>query len=175
MLTVKSAKSKLERAEGMNHLWIRYGPVAGAADARIRFELPEGIYRRKNVSRFVENDAGEIIVYRPDLADELLVEIYTEAPIGCGTITIVTQLAYTDAQGMWRKAECVTDMEVAEEEQMDDMRIDDEVAGKVREHERFGDGGEHTYSDLEDNAAAKPIPIPPGPYSDLEKKYRIEG
>ncbi|MDQ0060934.1 hypothetical protein [Paenibacillus harenae] len=175
MITIRSAKSKLEHADGMNHLIVQFGPIGDVTAARIGIVLPQGISRSSNLSRFYENDKGEIVIYRPDRADEFIITIYTDEPISCGSKPIVAVLIYTDKQGNEQRIEYVYRMEVALEEQMDDVLIDEEVVAKVRELRlaQRNDGERDALTD--DYAAAKPIPIAPGPYSDLEKKYRIEG
>lgn len=176
MITIRSAKSKLEHAEGMNHLLVRFDLIGEVTAARIGIVLPQGISRSSNLSRFYENDKGEIVIYRPDRADEFIITIYTDEPISCGNKPIVVALIYKDKQGNEHRVEYVYRMEVALEEQMDDVLIDEEVVAKVCElrliQRNEGEGDDSTDDDY---TTAKPILIAPGPYSDLEKKYRIEG
>jgi hypothetical protein len=175
MITIRSAKSKIEHADGMNHLLVRFGPIRDAATARIVIELPQGISRKSNLSRFYENEKGEIVIYRPDRADEFMIAIFTDEPISCGSKPIVVTLIYTDKKGFEQRFGYEYIMEVVLEEQMDDVHIDEEIVAKVLEL------GISVYDDTEsdgladESAIMKPIPISPGPYSDLEKKYRIEG
>ncbi|MBD2867186.1 hypothetical protein [Paenibacillus arenilitoris] len=171
MLTVKPAKSKLERQEGMNHLWISYQPSMGATNVRIVLELPAGVYRSRNLNGFHENEADEIVVYEPGKADGFFIEIFTREAIDCGMKTIRAVLLLEDRHGTQHRLEQTVSLEVADEEDMDDVRIDDELIRRLKDLPPPGDGDERR----DEDGKHRFIRLAPGPFSDLEKKYRIEG
>lgn len=173
MITVRSAKSKIEHQEGLNHLWLQLQPIGHVTNARLQIVLPAGVFRRRNMSNFYENDAGEIVIYQPDVADDLIIEIYTQEPVRSGTKTILFVLSFEDANGTFNRLEHFVPIEVVHDDEMDDISTDEEVVKKIMELRPYSDGDKN--GDVSEYYRSKTLRIDPGPYSDLEKKYRIEG
>ncbi|NIK76816.1 hypothetical protein FHS15_001941 [Paenibacillus castaneae] len=173
MISVRKAKSKLENHEGMNHLWIQLHPIGDAQNVRVQIKLPPGLYRRRNLSSFFEDDAGEIVIYEPNKTDAFFIEIYTSEPVSCGSKTIVISLSYNDVNGDFIRLEHAVGMEIVEEDEMNDVCIDDEVVRLVKELQLYNEQNNNPY--MNDSSLSKPLIIDPEPCSDLEKKYRIDG
>ena len=73
MLNIQFAKSKMENEEGMNHLWIQVHQEDPLQTSEIQIQLPEGIYRSKNLNGLVENDQGHIVTNALD--QNIIIEI----------------------------------------------------------------------------------------------------
>lgn len=174
-MIAKLAKNKIESEEGLNHLWISWDAFGPARDAKLLIRLPEGVRRKPNVSGFAEDELGRITIYETCVADEVLLELYTDAdePVMTGEAAVVVELAYRDAAGKSCNAVRTVPLEIVEEREMRDVLIDEEVADRVK---RIRENGRKL---ADADALAHPlanrrrIARPEG--SDLEKKYRIEG
>jgi hypothetical protein len=171
MITVRAAKSKLENQEGMNHLWVRLEPIGDVENARIQIILPPGIFRGPNMNNFYENDAGELVIYQPNVSVDFFVEIYTREPVRCGSKSIVFALSYNDKNGAFNRVEHFVLIEAVDEDEMNEVYMDEEVVNKIKELQQFGEGNKNS----NEFSASKVLKINPGQLSDLEKKYRIEG
>lgn len=173
MISVRGAKSKLECQEGMNHLWVRLQPIGDVENARIQIILPFGLFRGRNLNNFYENEAGELIIYEPNISDDFFIEIYTREPVSCGSKTIVFILSYNDNNGDFNRMEHFVPIEIVEEDEMNDVCLDEEVITRVKELQLCHEGG--NTQNLNGYSASKIIHIDPEKCSDLEKKYRIDG
>jgi hypothetical protein len=173
MITIRAAKSKLENQEGMNHLWVRLQPIGPVKNARMQIILPPGIFRSRNLNNFYETDAGELVIYQPEISDDLYIEIYTREPVKPESKTIIFALSYICAHGVFNKVEHSFPIHVVEEDEMNDVGIDAEVVRRIKELRLYAEGTKDRY--LNEYPPAKILKIDSGQYSDLEKKYRIEG
>ncbi|BBI35434.1 hypothetical protein [Cohnella abietis] len=172
MISVRLAKSQLENEEGMNHLWIHLEAIGQVENARIRINLPQGIYRRRNLSHFHEDDSGEIIIYEPSTPDDIYMEIFTSEAIKCERTTIELTLFYTENGAPNQVQQCVT-LDVVDENEMNNVVVDEEVVTRIKELPLLDDESEQQR--LSDSLKPKVWKINASPSSDLEKKYRIEG
>lgn len=174
-MIAKLAKNKIESEEGLNHLWIRWDAFGPARDAKLRIGLPKGVCRKPNLSGFAEDERGCIVIYETCAADEVLMELYTEAdePVMTGEAAIAVELVYLDAAGQSCSAIRKVPLEIVDESGMKDVAIDEEVASLVK---RIRDNGRKL---ADADALAYPLAnrrrIARSDCSDLEKKYRIEG
>ncbi|TVX91548.1 hypothetical protein [Cohnella terricola] len=167
MLDIKLAKSKMENEEGMNHLWIqlfRDGKVQ-SQKSEIQIRLPKGIYRSHNLNGLVENEREHIVVDAPD--QDVIIEIYTQASIQCGEMTIVVSLLTAETT-----VSKEISIQVVEEDEMDMVEIDDQVVERIKELS-------HATPPCEEGTNF--VSIQPrilekrdNEFSYLEKKYRID-
>lgn len=173
MITVRMAKSKLENEEGMNHLWIHFKPMGDVENARIQIILPYGVFRKHNKSSFYENDAGEIVIFEPNVSDDFFIEVYTREPVSCGNKTIVVTLSYNDKKSNSHRFDQNVPIEIVEEDDMNDVILDEEVVTRMKElyQDQLGNSNQN----LIVHDITKKISMHPEQSSDLEKKYRIDG
>jgi len=173
MLTVRMAKSKLENEEGMNHLWVQFKPIGNVENARIQIILPCGLFRNHNLSSFYENEAGEIVIFEPNVSDGFFIEVYTREPVSCGINTIVVILAYNNEEGEFFRFEHIVPLEIVEEDDMNDVNLDEAVVTRIKElyQDQLGNSNQN----LNVFNISKKNSLHPEQSSDLEKKYRIDG
>lgn len=172
MLAVRTAKSRIEHQEGMNHLWIQLPPIGDVKNARLQIILPSGVFRKRNLSNFYENNAGEIVIYETNVADSLFIEIYTQEAIMTGNKIILFALLFEDIKGAFNRIEHSFSIEVVDEEIFDETSIDKEVVKKIKDLRPYSYGKMSDY--LSEYYRSKIIRIDSNQYSDLEKKYRID-
>lgn len=172
MITIRSAKSKLENEEGLNHLWIHLSPIGDVDNVRLQISVPPGIHRRRNLNHFQEDDTGAILIYQPNIPDDIFIEIYTQEAILYGEKTITFVLTYASNNGNLHQVEQLYPINIVNEEDMDNIIIDEEVVSKIKQLQREDD---ELSQEQTGYSTFKRVQLHPEQYSDLEKKYRIEG
>lgn len=125
MVDIQLAKSKMENEEGMNHLWIQLHPEELLQTSEIKIQLPEGIYRSKNLSGLIENDQGHIVVDAP--YQDVIIEIFTRDALECGELTIVVILLTAETT-----VHQDISIQVVPEEEMDTAEINEHVVERVK-------------------------------------------
>lgn len=170
---VKLAKSFLEHEEGLNHLWIQLAAVGDVRKARIQLALPAGIHRLPNLNGYAEDQEAQILLDNPKQSTDLLIEIFTREPISCGEKTIQITLSYLEQEGTPICIEHKVSLTIANEEEIDDAGIDEEVVNKVKElRQRNAAIDIHEFREY---PQPKLLRIDPAACSEWEKKYRVDG
>ncbi|MGO4531808.1 hypothetical protein AB4Z30_22235 [Paenibacillus sp. 2TAF8] len=163
MLDIQFAKSKMENEEGMNHLWIQVHPEDPLQTSEIQIQLPEGMYRSKNLSGLVENDHGHIVVDAP--YQDVIIEIFTQDALECGELTIVVSLLTAETT-----VHQEISIQVVPEEEMDTAEINEHVVERIKALSNT--------SPTNDDDVSKIVYIQPKimeqGMSHLEKNYRID-
>lgn len=125
MLDIQFAKSKMENEEGMNHLWIQVHPEDPLQTSEIQIQLPEGMYRSKNLNGLVENDQGHIVVEAP--YPDVIIEFFTQDAVPFGEMTIVVSLLAAETT-----VHQDISIQVVPEEEMDTAEINEHVVERVK-------------------------------------------
>ncbi|RKN86552.1 hypothetical protein [Paenibacillus ginsengarvi] len=172
MMMCKLAKSVMENEEGLNHLLIKWGERSGDGLVRVRIRLPEGIYRKPNLSGYPETNSGDIVVAYGSKARQIVVELYTSEPIDAGMKTVVIEAAFESEDGLLNWRQHAVSFEARLEDKMEDAEVDPEVAEVVKRLQPC-QASDPDYR-FEKLTPLKPIRIAPLQLSDLEKKYRID-
>lgn len=165
MVDIQLAKSKMENEEGMNHLWIQLHPEDLLQTSEIKIQLPKGIYRSKNLNGLIENEQGHIITDAS--GQDMIIEIFTQAAIPCGEMTIVVSLLTSEAA-----VHQDISIQVVPEEEMDTAEINQHVVERVKALSNTSP----THDDDEDDSNIVYIQpkILEQRISRLEKNYRID-
>lgn len=176
-LEIRFTKSYLEHEEGMNHLWIRLAPLIGVKHAEVRLQLPKGIYWNEAAGEYPVGADGQIILESLHSPSELLLEIYTLQPIGCGMTELRITVSCVEGSGEeWEHSYAVPLM-ISDEEEAGQPTVDDEIVRKVKE--RYSRNTQHPdhhgNKELLDCTPGRQIRYNPHYQSELEKKYRVEG
>ncbi|KHL92035.1 hypothetical protein QW71_31570 [Paenibacillus sp. IHB B 3415] len=173
MIQVRYAKSAIENAEGMNHLWLQIAPLGSVQNARVQITLPAGLHRVCNLNGADEDNAGVISVLEPLVVTDLFIEIFTLEPIPCGMHYITVELSYKDYVGSGTSIRQEIPLIVVPEEKSGDIDTDEEVVRRIKELQLLPGSGEMN----EDNEypPVKLIRIDSSNVSEWEKKYRVEG
>ncbi|MBP1994473.1 hypothetical protein [Paenibacillus eucommiae] len=172
MIKTKFTKSAMENEEGMNHLWIQIAPIGQADQVHVQIVLPAGVHRLHNLSGFPETAAKEIQLPNPLAAADLVIELFTRDPVMPGEKTVIVALTYKDSEGKHSRLEHYVPLSILAEEESDSLLVDEEAVAYIKEL-LLHRGLEHkTFIDYSKTPV---IRIDPNKYSDLEKKYRIEG
>jgi len=130
-ITLRLAKSKLENEEGLNCLLVGWKPFGPAKTASLTVALPTGVKRVPNPDGFEEEADGRIVIRRPDLPDELPIEIYTEEAAPIGRYKIAIELVYVDGATARHAISAEIPLEIATEEDMVDLVVDKDIAAKI--------------------------------------------
>lgn len=165
MLDIQFAKSKMENEEGMNHLWIQLHPEDLTQTPEIKIQLPEGMYRSKNLNGLVENDQGHIVVEAP--YQDVIIEIFTQDAVSCGERTIVVSLLTSETTVHQHIS-----VQVVPEEEMDTAEINQHVVERIKALSNASP----THDDDDDvsNIVYPQPKIMEQRMSHLEKNYRID-
>ncbi|MHA6529068.1 hypothetical protein [Paenibacillus sp. BAC0078] len=174
------AKSFLENEEGINHLWIRIGPINDVEHASVRLQLPQGVYWDGNAGNCFTDAEGQIVLDQPQYSNELLLEIYTVQPIGCGETELDIIVSCRMKSGEDRESVRIVPLRIvdADSAEAEQAIIDEEVVSKVKEQRhRFKaqHPADHGDSGMLDCTPGKLIRYDPCYRSELEKQYRVEG
>ncbi len=127
-ISLSAAKSMLENEEGLNYVRVGWTPLGPGGSAKLCIALPPGVRRKPNLSGFEEDEAGRILVYEPNVADEIVLEIYSDDPVPCGPATIVAEMAYEKPGQPAIAIVGTIEIEIAPEGDMDDLVVNPEVA-----------------------------------------------
>jgi hypothetical protein len=166
-------KSALENEEGMTHLWIRLTPIGSVEKVRLQLSMPPGIYRHSNLSGFEEMDTGEILIPNSMMENDLVLELFTREPVHCGEKTLIVTVSYWEMGDSFVRVEQYVPIRVVAEDEIDNIVIDDEVVTYVQSLLKLSPSQEgYEYRDYSNSRI---IRLGPNKYSELEKKYRIEG
>lgn len=173
MMRIRLAKPVMENEEGMNHLWIQVNEYI--ADGRIQIQLPYGIYRKKNLNEYPENESGIIELDKACSGCDVLIEIYTEELVSFEACDIIVVLESRDQNNTQRRIIHSLPLTLVSEDRMNEVIMDEDVAARVKQlHNPFNDG---TEKDLRNDWY---VVIPPltaaqlNDLSELEKKYRVD-
>lgn len=176
-LEIRFAKSFLEHEEGMNHLWIRLAPLTGVKRAEVRLQLPKGIYWTGAAGEYLMGADRQIILESLQSPSELLLEIYTLQPIGCGWTELIITVSCVEESGEEREYSLPVPLMISNEEEAGLPLMDDEIVQKVKEHypHNTKHSNHHGNKELLDCTPGRQIRYDPYYQSELEKKYRVEG
>ncbi|MGN7760237.1 hypothetical protein [Paenibacillus sp. 22594] len=176
-LEIRFAKSFLEHEEGINHLWIRLAQLTGVKHAEVRLQLPKGIYWTGDAGEYPVGADRQIILESLQSPSELLLEIYTLQPIGCGLTELIITVSCLEESGEEREHSLTVPLMISDEEEAGQPAMDDEIVRKVKE--RFSRHTQHPdyhgNKELLDCTPGRLIRYDPHYQSELEKKYRVEG
>lgn len=172
MMKSRFTKSLIENEEGLNHLWIQLDPLGQVEYVRIQIILSAGLYRIHNLSGYIETDAEEIEILNPMISNNIVVEIFTRTPILTGVRAVIIAITYKE-EGKHTRIEQNIPLTVVGEEEIGGLIVDEEAANFVKEHIKKQHSEES--QDFIDFSHTKVIRIEANKYSELEKKYRIEG
>jgi ATP-dependent Clp protease protease subunit len=172
MITVKIEKSVMENEEGINHVWIQFQQLPGTehiGGVRVSLELPEGMHRLPNMNGYPENEFGAIEMGSPIKGSDVLIELYTEkaVPGDKGEISVIVD--YRNDRGQLQRHTHSTTINFANEDGMNDLLIDEEVAGRVKQLRSRSLDDEWEFTIIKPAAVSLSREL-----SELEKKYRIE-
>lgn len=168
MADIQLAKSKMENEEGLNHLWIQLHPEDLTQTLEIKIQLPEGIYRSKNLNGLVENIQGHIVVDAIDTPyQDVIIEIFTQDAVPCGEVTIVVSLMTSETT-----VHQDISIQVIPEEEMDTAEINEQVIERIKALSNASP----THEDDDDvsNIVYVQPKIMEQRMSHLEKNYRID-
>jgi len=177
MIEAKLAKKVMEKAEGLNHLWIRFSPSneGMVTDLRIRLSLPQGLYRTVNLNRYPEESDGTIVVDELDVNADVLVELITQEAVSVERGNIVVWLTY-GVDHLHNQKESLTIpisfAEDSEDDEQSDMTIDYEVVERALQ--LSGSGKERSNQKYEFHVFPPVRHDHPNEYADIGKKYRID-
>lgn len=168
MLEIKLAKSMMENEEGMNHLWIQVLRNEEVVSQKlvIQIQLPNGVYRSRNLNGYFENKREHIVI--DPLDQDVIVEIFTQDAIECGELTIEVTLTACEIT-ISKKIP----IQVVEEDEMDRAEMDEQVLERIK---RLRNANVPS-NNVETTAAfnqPKVLEIRDNPFSYLEKKYRMD-
>lgn len=174
MITIRLAKSILEHEEGMNHMWVQIAPLGEVEHATLQVLLPAGIHLANSISQhYTQDSSGRIIIDKPNLSHDILLEIYTLEPINCGELTITCVLALIDKGGESYSHSFAASITVTDDEEVGNIQIDEEVVRRVKEQGQYK--GNDSKDSILDCTPAKIIRYDSHYCSELEKQYRVEG
>jgi hypothetical protein len=173
MIKTRFTKSAMENEEGMNHLWIQVTPIGHVENVRIQITLPAGIHRLNNLSSYHETDFQEIEIPNPLIENNVVVEMFTRDPVMSGEKTIIVAVIYKERDNKHTRVEHYVPLSVVSEEEIDSLIIDEEAVDFIKELLKQQHRDNH--QEFIDYSQPKIIRIESNKYSDLEKKYRIEG
>jgi hypothetical protein len=172
IIKTRFTKSIIENEEGMNHLWIQLPPSGQVEDVRLHVSLPPGIHRLHNQTGYEENDIQEMIIPNPQIENNIVLELFTRDSIKCGERSIIVSVTYKEDSKHTRIEHDVA-LRVESEEGLDSLIIDEEAVEFIKQLTQQQHTGEQ--QEFMDYSQSKIIRIESNIYSDLEKKYRIEG
>jgi hypothetical protein len=172
IIITRFTKSIIENEEGMNHLWIQLPPLGQVEDVSVHITLPTGIHRLHNQTGYYENDIQEIIIPNCLIDNHIVVELFTRDPIQCGERSIIVSVTYKENSKHIRIEHDVA-LRVESGEGLDSLTVDEEAVEFIKQlTQQQHMGGQQEFMDYSRN---KIIRFDANTYSDLEKKYRIEG
>ncbi|MNO36522.1 hypothetical protein D3C76_265910 [compost metagenome] len=170
------AKSFLEHEEGINHLWIKLEPLAGVKRAAVKLQLPKGIFWTEDAGVYPIDADSQIILESAHSPSELLLEIYTLQPIGCGPAELIFTVSCVEAGGGERSESFAVPLLIVDEEVAEPPVIDYEIVQKVKErHWRNTFPFDHDNKEPLDCTPGRQIRYNPHFRSELEKQYSVEG
>ncbi|UNK19410.1 hypothetical protein MNQ98_05090 [Paenibacillus sp. N3/727] len=168
ILEIKLAKSLMENEEGMNHLWIQIlrDDKVESQKSELDIQLPNGVYRSRNLNGYVENEQEQIVL---DVQDkEVMIEIFTQDAIACGEVTISVTL-FSRETSVCKKIP----IQLVNENEMDLVKIDEQVVERIKElsNTNIPSNSEETNIVF---IQPKVLETRDNEFSYLEKKYRVD-
>ncbi|WP_405157352.1 hypothetical protein [Paenibacillus sp. FSL H8-0283] len=171
MLNLRLAKKKMEKEEGMNHLWIELTHTNNLNEnAILRIHLPNGLYRGLNLNGNFETETGEIKLLSRD--KDVFIEFYTQSRIDCDEALINVELCYQSSHLNWKGIKQDITVRFVDEEDVDDEHIDHQVIERVMKLEINSSSKAGSDSEL---LVIRPrtYQTRDSEYAYLEKDYRI--
>lgn len=173
MLETRLTKPFIEREEGVTHLWIRPKPCyrATVAFLHLSIELPEGVHRLPNLTAHPEKGDTIVIDVSSDTWD-VVIELYTEAPVSSSVGTIQLMGSYLDEYGQsYRFTHSIT-LAFADEEETEEFVVDEEAVARLKQLPASPYLQQTEEYPMEMRPAIRLVSMQT---SSLEKKYRIDG
>ncbi|MCQ6561203.1 hypothetical protein [Paenibacillus mendelii] len=170
-VVVKLAKSIMENEEGMNHLWIQFTEAvhARATSAELHVQLPDGIYRSRNLNGYVENESQQSIALDLSKDTDILIEVFTQEALDCGEAIITVTLRIGENTSITQEIP----LHLANEDEMDELLLDEQVITRLKE---LSHGHGHSAESNPDFVVYEPRMIDSGKnaFSYLVEKYRVD-
>lgn len=168
MLEIKLAKSLMEIEEGMNHLWIQIlrDEKVESQKSELHIQLPNGVYRSRNLNGYAENEREQIVLEVQD--KEVMIEIFTQDAIACGEVTISVAL-YSNENSISKEIP----IHLVDENEMDMVEIDEQVVERIKELSNTNNPPNNEETNIV-FIQPKVLETRDNEFSDLEKKYRVD-
>lgn len=99
----------------------------------VTIEVPKGVHLSSNLNGFQEEKKGSIFIGNLYQTQQVLVEFYTEKPVKIGEKAIQVHVRYADETNSPKTISSSIDVRFVEEEDMDDVVINEELAKLVKQ------------------------------------------